>query len=283
MDNITKANVSKKRLSILISDYRTPGLTDRLLFSIFSAKSGFNPKLDEVIVVNDGLERNRGLDKVLSKYKTVIYLKNSSNMGFVGSYNKLIKASRGELILLLNSDIEVKPGALTTLVNISNHFHNKVALAGKLLLSDGRIQDSVFALPTIWGVVHEYFFNKKYSFSMYHPAGDTPVRVEVAVMACYLIPRSIINEVGLLNPKLFMYFEDVDYARRLNKAGVPLYYCPQAEFIHHHGASAHELGDDRANKQLIASAKIYHGRPYYYLLTAALWLGQKFQKLIHRQ
>lgn len=73
-----------------------------------------------------------------------------------------------------------------------------------------------------------------------------------------------------------MYFEDIDYCRRLKKYNVPLYYVPEAKFFHHHGATAKRIGKAIINPQLIASSKIYHGEFRYSLLTAMLWLGQKW-------
>ncbi len=108
---------------------------------------------------------------------------------------------------------------------------------------------------------------------MVRPETDKPIRVEGAVMADYLIPRNILNKIGPLNKKLFMYFEDIDYARRLKNAGTPIYFCPKVEFYHHHGASSQRAGG--LNRRLVESSRIYHGKFNYYLLTFILWLGQK--------
>ena len=110
---------------------------------------------------------------------------------------------------------------------------------------------------------------------MFRPEGTKPVRVEGAVMAVLMIPRKVLNRVGQLNSKLVMYFEDIDYSRRLKKAGIPIYYCPDAEFYHHHGASSQKAGG--MNEELVKSSKIYHGPVYYYALTFVLWLGQKLR------
>ena len=265
------------RLSIIISSYKTSGLTDQLLKSIFKKDSGYDEARDEVIVLNDSPEDD--FSNLILKYPKARFMENRENLRFVKSYNRLMEASRGELILMLNSDIEVKKGSLNSLVKTSEHFNNEAVLAGKLIFPDGTPQDSCFFLPTISGAIKEYFLQIKGSYFMYRPKGVRPVRVECAVMACFLIPRKVINKVGYLNRKLVMYFEDVDYSRRLKKAGIPLYFCPEAEFYHHHGASSKKMGKEVANKQLIESAKIYHGPLYYFFLTATLWLMQKYGKV----
>jgi hypothetical protein len=110
---------------------------------------------------------------------------------------------------------------------------------------------------------------------MFLPKGNEPVKVDGGVMADFLIPRKVINKIGILNRKLFMYFEDIDYCRRLKKAGIPVYYVPKAEFYHHHGATAKKIGKPAINTQIIESSKIYHGKFYYSLITALLWFVQK--------
>jgi GT2 family glycosyltransferase len=261
------------RFSIVISVYKASALADQLLKSIFNPKSGFNPKLDEVIVLDNATDDD--CDSVVKKYPLVKYLKNAVNKGFVGGYNRLMEYTRGEMILMLNADMELKSGALTSLAKTSKEFNHEAILSGQLLFPDGGPQDSCFHLPTITGAINEYIFKKKGSYFMFRPEVDHPVRVEGAVMACFLIPQKIINRMGYLNRKLFMYFEDIDYCRRAKEYGVPIYYCPDAKFYHHHGASAKKMGKVVINKQIIESSKIYHGKFYYALLTATLWLVQK--------
>lgn len=224
------------RLSIVISVYKTSDLADRLLRSIFDPKSGFDIKKDEVIVLDNATDDN--FAPLISKYPQARFIQFKVNQGFVGGYNRLLEYTRGEMILMLNSDMEVKPHAIPSLINHSKRFNNEVVLSGKLLFPDGTSQDSCFKLPTISGAFKEILFNQKGSYLMYRPRGKKPVRVECAVMACFLIPRKVLNKIGYLNRKLFMYFEDVDYCRRLKKAGIPVYFCPDAEFFHHHGATA---------------------------------------------
>ena len=261
------------RLSVLISNYKTTDLADKLLKSIFDKRSGFDPEKDEVLVLDDA--SGDDFERLTKKYPDARFLINKTNKGFVASYNRLIDYSRGELLLLLNSDTEVRPGALSNMIEINKQFQSKAVLSGKLLFPDGTLQDSCFRLPTILGAIKEYFLKMKGSYFMFRPEGTKPVRVEGAVMAVLMIPRKVLNRVGQLNSKLVMYFEDIDYSRRLKKAGIPIYYCPDAEFYHHHGASSQKAGG--MNEELVKSSKIYHGPVYYYALTFVLWLGQKLR------
>jgi GT2 family glycosyltransferase len=69
-----------------------------------------------------------------------------------------------------------------------------------------------------------------------------------------------------------MYFEDLDYCRRVNSMGLKVYYLPDVHLIHVHGAS----GKAGVNTLLIESSKKYFGIVRYYLYTFVLWFGQKY-------
>ena len=265
------------RLSILISDYKTSELTWKLLESIYKKNSGFDPEKDEVVVIDNATDDD--FEPVMRDFPQTRFLRNKVNKGFVGAYNRLMEYGRGELFLLLNSDIEVKPHALSKIIKASLEFNHEYVLTGQLFFPNGDVQDSCFMLPTFMGAFKEYFLKIKGSYFMFRPKGNKMAQVEGAAMADFMIPRKVINKIGYLNRKLFMYFEDVDYCRRLKKARIPIYYCPDIQFYHHHGATAKRIGKAPINAQLIASSKIYHGKFKYFLLTSVLWLGQKWGKV----
>lgn len=274
------------KLSIGIVNYNTADLTKKLLESILNKTSlslrdkdsGFDKESMEVIVLDNGL-----IDPCKEKIKEYLprirYLQNSENEGFSRGYNKTIRFSRGEYYLMLNSDTEVLRNGLKELVRAADEFKGEAVLGGKLVFPDGSDQDSVFHLPTLTGAFEEYFLAQKGSYFMYLPEGEKPVSVEGLVMACLLIPRKILNKVGLLDEGTFIFFEDIEYCRRLREFGVPLYFVPQAEFIHHHGSSTKKIGIEKANEALIKASKHYHGELYYSLLTLMLRLGQKLGRV----
>lgn len=261
------------RLSIIVSSYKTSQLTANLLKSIYRKDSGFDSKKDEVVIVDNATDDDFSV--VTKNYPQARVVRYEINRGFVGGNNRAFDYSRGEMVLMFNSDIEVKDDALSTMIEASYSYNNEAVLTGKLLFPDGKDQDCCFNLPTITGALKEYLFKIKGSYFMFLPSGKNHVKVEGGVMADFLIPSKIINRIGTLNKKLFMYFEDIDFCRRCKANNIPIYFIPQAEFYHHHGATAKKIGKPAINKQIIESAKIYHGKFYYSLLTATLWFVQK--------
>jgi GT2 family glycosyltransferase len=270
---VTKNPGYQIKLSVVTLNYNTPDLIDNLLKSIYQQDSGYKNQPTEVIVLDNGSEL--GCADVVKKYPKARFIQNPVNTGFTGGNNKAIKYSRGEYILMLNSDIEATPNSLTNQLEAAEKYHGNAITSGALYFPDGTLQDSIFYLPTVWGAIKEYFFRIKGSFFMYAGPQDRDTKVEAAAMACFMIPRKILNKVGLLDERLFTYFEDVDFCRRCKKLGIPIYYTPKAKFLHLHGATSKRLKQGKAYELLVNASKLYHGALNYHLLTFTLRVAQK--------
>ncbi|KKT83769.1 MAG: Glycosyltransferase, group 1 family protein, partial [Microgenomates group bacterium GW2011_GWC1_44_9] len=154
------------------------------------------------------------------------------------------------------------------------------AVAPRLLNYDGSIQSSCSKFPTIWNAIKYNFFGCKNCFKKYIPGNEESL-VEVAVMAAFLIPKSVYNYVGGLDERFFLYYEDVEYCRRLYRFGLPVFYFPQAKVQHVHGASGNFVS--HLKSPLLKSAKIYYGPLYSATLNAVLWIGHKWQVILRRK
>lgn len=260
--------------SICIVSFNTADLTYNLLKSIFKKESGFDKDKMEIVVLDNGSEDKckQVIKDFLPKIK---YLQNEENEGFSKGYNKTISYSKGRYILLLNADIEVLDNSLTELIKWAKELKDNAVVGGRLYYPDLTNQDSAFNLPTLTGAFKEYFLRIWGSYFMFLPDSGKPTKVEGLVMACFLIPEKVINRVGLLDEGTFLFFEDIEYCRRLKKYGIPIYFIPTAKFIHHHGGATKRLKPGEAYSKLIKSSIRYHGKFYYSLLFAVLWLGQK--------
>ncbi|OGM57099.1 hypothetical protein A2955_01965 [Candidatus Woesebacteria bacterium RIFCSPLOWO2_01_FULL_37_19] len=264
-------------LSIVIINYKTSGLTLRLIESIYE-NSGLSNDDYEIVVLDNASEEELG-ERISKRFPKVKFIQNKVNVGFAKGVNNAIDFTRGRYILLLNSDIEVNKEAIKNILDTADKFEEQAVIAGKLILPDGTIQNSCYKIPTLLGAIREYLLGRKNDYSLFSPNADKAVRVEGSVMACLLIPRKILNMVGKLSEEYFMYYEDIEFCSRLKKVEVPLIYDSGALFKHQHGASSKVFGDNKSKELLKNSAKIYHGRIKYWFLTAILWLGQKMKRL----
>lgn len=281
-------------LSIIIVNYNTKEILRKCLKSL-GANADEVPETVEIIVVDNGstdgsvdylrelanwrinerkglrsdeIESEEKLISLLNRRKIVIKLiENKENLGFAKAVNEGIKLAKGENILLLNSDTLVKKGSLINLLNFEKEKYPTV-IGARLLNPDGSIQPSCFNLPTVWRAVKEYWLGQKGTFAKFFPKGEKPVEVEAVVGGVMLIPRKIIEKVGLFDERYFMYFEDLDYCHRVRKAGFKIYYLPKSEIIHEHGASGRKLADEKNQwRRLIPSSKIYYGILRHWLIT----------------
>lgn len=263
----------KPELSIVIVNYNTAKLVLDCITSIEKSK----PKTSyEVMVVDNGSKDVNTFSLPPKNFRLIV---NSENLGFAKANNQGIRDARGELILLLNSDTLVKKGTIDNLLEFAKRTPKVGVVGSKLLNKDGSLQPSVFRFPTILNAVRQYWFGKKGLFDKYLPKGKRAVRVDAVVGAAFLITPKALKDVGLFDERYFMYFEDIDYCRRVKRAGLKVFYLPSSAVIHYHGVSGTSIAPRVQQwRRLIPSSKIYHGTLKHYILTIVMWLGQKWQK-----
>ncbi len=260
-------------LSVVIVNFNTKKLLFNCLESIPLSEER------EVIVVDNGSD-DGSIEalKPLAENQKIELILNQTNRGFAKANNQGIKLAKGKYILLLNSDTMVKKGTLKKMISFLENNSGAGAVAPRLLNKDGSIQASCYQFPSFSGAIKEFFLNQPGAFSKFFPQGNSPSAVKAVVGAALMIPRKVIEKVGLLDERFFIYFEDIEYCHRLWKAGYRVYYLPKAEIVHLHGATGKKMGQ-KPNAWLIESSKKYHGTIRHYLLNSVIYLGQKWQKL----
>lgn len=263
----------KPVLSIIIVNFNTQDLIKKCLESL---KLSFNY---EIIVVDNGsTDDSIQLIKSL-KLKNLKVIANQTNLGFAKAVNQGLKKSQGEYLLLLNSDVVVKSESIEKIINFAKKHVKTGVIGGRLLNSDGSLQGSCFYLPTLSRIIKEFWFKGSSFLSKYAPSGKNPVEVEAVVGAVFLIPRKVLQKVGFFDERYFMYFEDLDYCRRVQKNGFKVYYLPEAEFIHLHGASGKGISE-KTQKWLVESSQIYYGKIKFFLINFVIKSGQKCRKIL---
>ena len=268
--------ILKMDLSIVIVNFNTKKLTSECIESI---KKSDTAASYEIIVVDNG--STDGSIEVLDKFKDIKFIKNKENLGYSNANNVGIKNASGKYVLLLNSDTIVRKGSLDKLLNFARSKKDAGVVGARLLNDNGTIQKSVSNFPTVWRAIKEYWLGEKGSSGLFAPKANSPIKVDSVVGAAFLITPEALKKVGLLNEKYFMYFEDLDYCRKVKKAGLAVYYLPGAEITHHLGASGTKIIEsDNQWRRLIPSSKIYHGKFIHNLINFVLWTGQKFKGLI---
>lgn len=260
-------------LSIVIVTYNSADNIAPLLSGI--RKSIGKYSFEVTVIDNNSSDKSAQVASHHFLKPTVIL--NKENLGFAKAVNQGIKRSSGKYILILNPDTLFIGQALKSLLDFAQSTPLFGAVAPRLLNNDGKIQPSCFKFPTLTNAIKYYFLGCKYCYQKYNP-GNSTTTVDVAAMAAFLIPKTVLDKVGLLDERFFMYYEDVEFCRRLHRAGLPVYYLPLAKVKHAHGASGHFVS--HLKSPLLASAKTYYGSIYSALLNTVLWLGHKWQVIL---
>lgn len=235
------------KLSIIIVNYNTYELTKQTIESVYEKNLGF---FYEVILV-DNASSDGSIDKLeadFMDYKVkglLTIIRNSENLGFSKANNIGIKASRGEYILLLNSDTYIVEECLTKSLEYIKEHKDIGALGCKVELPNGTLDHACKrGFPTPKASL--YYFLKLHKinplrFGLYdalHLREDEVGEVDSLMGAFMLMPRSVLNKVGLLDEDFFMYGEDIDLCFRIKQAGYKIIYYPKAKILHYKGGSS---------------------------------------------
>jgi GT2 family glycosyltransferase len=155
----------------------------------------------------------------------------SENRGFAANVNRALAATRPEHdIVLLNSDMEARAGWLACLQYAASQEQDIGIVGARLLYPDGRIQ---FA-GTVRNLGAPEWFDHRYRFKPedWGPAGLASPALAVTG-ACMYVTRQVIEQVGLLDERYPMAYEDVDWCLRAWQAGFRVLYFPAASLYHH--------------------------------------------------
>jgi N-acetylglucosaminyl-diphospho-decaprenol L-rhamnosyltransferase len=260
------------KLSIIIPTWNTANTTLKCIKTI--RKYLLDIDYEIIIVDNASTDNTQSL---LSKITKIIYIRNSSNLGFSKANNIGFKNSSGKFLFFLNSDMELIDSSFLSMINYLENHPDIGVIGPRFLNSDMSPQGSVTPPQTVFNAFKEYWLKKKYSFSKYSPAGNLPIKVWSISGGAILIKRDDFTIMKGWNEKYYFYFEDLDLCRQIRKMHKYIYFFPICTVIHHHGISGKNVSNtDNQWRRLIPSSKLYHGLFVHYLLYLIIWSSQKF-------
>jgi GT2 family glycosyltransferase len=184
----------------------------------------------EVIVV-DNASSDDSIAQIKSRFPKTKLIQNTTNLGFPRAVNQGLVESKGDYLVILNPDTKLNPDFIVKTLEFFKDFPNAAMMGPKFV-----DQGSVYTEPTILNTIKMYWI--KSLLPKYTPIGNIPAPVNAISGACMIMPRSTYDQTGPLTEEVFMYFEDLDYCRRLRRAHLPIYFNPQIEITHLHGRSA---------------------------------------------
>lgn len=268
-------------LSIIIGNYNTEKLLKRTLTSIYKNTRNIN---FEIIVVDDG-SVDKSVEMVKKEFPKIKIKKNLKNLGYSKTYNIGTKLSNSRYILHLNSDVSfTKDSSLNLIIKFMDQNPN-IGISGcKVIKHDGSLDlPCRRALPTIKNVLFQTtglykIFPKIKSLNYYltYLPDDKIAKIECIMGAFMLIKKELIQEIGYLDERFFIYSEDIDYCYRAVKADWDIYYFPKIKVKHIHGGTTRQF----KIKYLINFHKgmfLYYNKHFlksnFFLLNYFVYLG----------
>jgi len=153
--------------------------------------------------------------------------------------SELMRRARGRYCLLLNEDSELRPGATAQLLAALEADRGAATAGAALLRPDGSPQPSAWRFPSVTSALAGAIFaHRRYTVQS---TGNVPRRVDWAQSAALMVRRSAAEAVEFMDPAFFVYSDEVDFQKRLRKAGWHALHVPGAVAIHHEQLSTGTL------------------------------------------
>ena len=224
----------------------------------------------EAVVVDNA--SSDGSPEIVAEFASHARLiRNEENVGFATGVNQGVAASSGPVVLIMNPDCRLVPGAFLLLRKVLLR-RERCAIVGPCILDpDGSVQGSARGDPNMFTGL----FGRSGRLRRALPrlavskrnvitdepgrAGQDSVIVDWLSGACMLARRDALLSVGGFDERYFLYWEDADLCRRLRKSGNHVRYVPSAVAIHRVGHSS--------RRARAAATRAFHDSAYLYYST----------------
>ncbi|NTU66668.1 MAG: glycosyltransferase family 2 protein [Candidatus Moranbacteria bacterium] len=227
------------KLSIIVTNYKNP---DLLWVCLDSIRKNLSMTDYETIVADSATEEDTAL-MMKDEFPEMTFIPSKENVGFGGAVRNGYGKSSGEYVLVLNGDIIIKKDSIETLLGYIEKNPDVGIVGPKLLNFNETFQLSCFRFYTPLTILYRRTFLGRFGFAKNHLDRflmkgfdhKTIKEVDWLMGSALMTRRSMIEEIGLLDPQFNMYFEDTDWCRRFWEKGYKVVFNPDSEMYHYHG------------------------------------------------
>jgi O-antigen biosynthesis protein len=244
--------IALPRVSVVVLTYNNLDLTQACLTSLLERSDYAN--LEIIVVDNLSSDGTQDYLRALKReHPDVVCILNDANLGFAAGNNVGLAAASGDYLVVLNNDTVVTQGWVLTMLR---HFQRDTGLGllgpvtnniGNEAKVDMHYQD-LADMPSearAWTVAH----------------AGVRLPLHTAAFFCAMLPRKVYTQCGPLCEEYGLgFFEDDDYCRRVQAAGLSI-ACAEDVFVHHHlSASFNKLKRQDREDLVNANKKIYEAK-----------------------
>jgi GT2 family glycosyltransferase len=245
-----------QHVAVIIVNYRTPDLVLKNL----EALNEEHRRLDNLlrVFVIDNRSEDGSVERLTAAIRGngwtdwISFLPQDDNLGFAAGNNvaltEILKAPHDyPFVYFLNPDARIESGGLEAARNFLSHNQKAGIVGSRLVNPDGSNRYCAFRFPS---AVSEFLRGAKTGvlsrllsrWDISHPIGDSPVKVDWVSGAAFMVRRSVIEQVGLMDDGYFLYFDEVDFMRQIHKAGWEIWHCPESVVVHEAGSATQIKG-----------------------------------------
>lgn len=287
-----------KKIVIVTVNYNTEEDTKALLNSLKKVKK---PNFTLVTIVVDNGSKKAFELSASEKRSDLILIRSEENTGFSGGNNIGIKKALevgADYILMVNNDTIVHDDMIKNLLSVLDSDAKIGLVTPKIYFAKGHeFHKDRYTKEELgkvfWFAGGHTDWNNVMSVhrgvdEVDHGQYDKVEKVDFATGCCMLIKREVIDKVGILDDRYFLYYEDADLSERIQRAGYDMYYVPNAVLVHVNAASSGGAGKGNVLQDyFITRNKMLFGMTYapartkFALIRESIRLlvsGRPFQK-----
>jgi GT2 family glycosyltransferase/glycosyltransferase involved in cell wall biosynthesis len=250
------AALPEQRVSVIVLTYNNLAFTEACLFSL-EAYSDYR-NLEVIVVDNASSDGSREwLSDWVAQPSAAGHerrlILNDANLGFSAGNNVGLRVATGEVLILLNNDTYVTPGWVR---GLCNHLRDepRLGLLGPVTNNIGNEARIAIGYTDMAQMIAEAG-----RFTRAHPGQRTPMRT--AAFFCVAMRREVYERIGDMDEDFGVgFFEDDDYSRRIEGAGLQV-ACADDVFIHHHLSASFDAMKAEKKQELFERNKaIYESK-----------------------
>lgn len=251
-------------IDCIIVSYNTAYLLPDCMAHLATASRGLQVRT----IFVDNASKDHSVQVIRSDFSDYPCIANPVNVGFGRANNQALPFANGRYVLLLNTDAFVAPETLTKTLAYMDA-HPKCGILGvRLEGRDGVLQPSCRYFPTPWNtflqrIGLDRLFKGVQMVDDMSWAHDAVRECDWVVGCYYLVRKEVIEQIGLFDPRYFLYFEEVDHCFAAKKAGWDVVFYPHTTVVHLGGESAKSDGTITEGGKQLESLQMESELLYY--------------------
>lgn len=221
----------KKKVAVVILNWNGEKMLNTFLPSVVRFS---DPTLAEIIVADNG-STDMSVGLVKNNFPSVRVIRLDQNYGFAGGYNKAIEQVDAEILVLLNSDVEVTPGWIEEALKMLDNNPEIAAVQPRIMSYS--VKNQFEYAGAAGGYIDKYgypFCKGRILNQIETDEGQYSIasRIFWASGACMFIRAGMFRQAGGFDSDFWAHMEEIDLCWRINNMGHEIWYQPQSIVYH---------------------------------------------------